>query len=201
MSKFCQFLKGERRNRRRGLAYLPGRCSKSLFLLTLFGVGACSWPELPSLPSLPELPSFSLATEGTDNRPSESCDAEILENARGLDWQEAKTFDVHIRKDRLVPSTLVMKAEKPNIVRIFNRDRKVQTFRAEEFFKHAVVAGIYYDGHQVAESCITAIRIGPRKWAELLIVPLRQGEFPIGEDSPAAYSTEPPRKTGKIIVR
>ena len=156
---------------------------------------------MPSLPKLPELPSFSFATEGTDNRPSASCDAENLETAKGLNWQDAKAFDLHIRKDRLVPSILVMKAGKPNIIRIFNRDRGVQAFRAEEFFKHAVIAGIYYDGHEVAESCITAIRIGPRKWAELLIVPLAAGEFPIGEDTPAAYSTEPARKTGKIIVR
>ena len=153
------------------------------------------------MPSLPKLPSFSFESEGTDRRPPETCDGEILERARGLEWHSAKTFDLHIRKGRLVPPTLVMMARTPNIVRVFNRDRGVRTFRAEEFFKNAVLAGIYYDGQEVAETCINAIRIGPKKWAELRIVPLVRGNYPVGDDTPAAYSTEPARKTGEIIVR
>lgn len=156
---------------------------------------------MPSLPSLPDLPSFSFDSEGTDKRPAGSCDGKILERAKGLDWQQAKTIDLNIRKERLFPSILVMTAQTPNIIRIFNRDRSVRTFRAAAFFKNSVLARVYYNGREVGENCINAIRIGPKKWVELHIVPLAAGEFTIGEDTPAAYSTEPARKTGKIIVR
>jgi len=178
-----------------------------LFLLSLFSLGACSWelPSLPSLPSLPKLPSFSFDSDGTDKRSGErsgeSCDAEIINRAKDLDWQQAKIIDLNIRKGNFAPSILVMTAGMPNIVRIFNRDEDVRAFRAEAFFKNTVLAVIFYDGREVPETCINAIRIGPKKWAELHLVPLTAGDFPIGDDTPAVYSREPARKSGKIIVR
>ncbi len=203
MGIFSFQLKGQHRDSVRGLAYLLRRCSNSLFLLTLFSLSACSWelPSLPSLPSLPKLPSFSFDSDGTDKRSSESCDDEIINRAKDLEWKQAKIIDLNIRKGNFAPSILVMTAGMPNIVRIFNRDEDVRAFRAEAFFKNTVLAVIFYDGREVPDTCINAIRIGPKKWAELHLVPLNAGDFPIGDDTPAAYSREPARKSGKIIVR
>jgi hypothetical protein len=121
-----------------------------------------------------------------------------------MDWVNAKRLDIAIRKAKFAPGTVVMIVNTPNVIRITNNDRDLRTFRAEEFFRASGVASIIYDGRPVPETCVDAIRIGPLKSAELLVVPLRKGEYPYGEST----SRDPPlipfateSETGQIIVR
>ena len=166
--------------------------------------GCSSWPSMPSLPKMPSLPSFSLQAEGPEERPAISCEASVRLNLQALDWPAAKQLEVQIRNAKFTPGTLIMKVNTPNVVRVVNGDKAVRVFRAEEFFRASAVTRIVYDGRVVADTCIDGIRVGPLKWAELQIVPLRQGDYRFGEDT----STEPPLtpfgtppQTGQIIVR
>jgi hypothetical protein len=177
---------------------------KAIAIMTAAGVAACSSFSWPKLPDMPKLPSFSFAAEGTEERPPISCQAATRLNLQALDWPNAKRLDVMIRRAKFAPGTLVMKLNTPNVIRITNGDRDVRTFRAEEFFRASSIARIVYDGRTVPETCIDAIRIGPLKSAELLIVPLRKGEYLYGEST----SRDPPltpfgdeSETGQIIVR
>lgn len=172
-----------------------------IVILSATGLGACSWPSLPELPSLP---SISFPKEKTDERPAISCDAATRLNLQALDWANAKRLDIHIRQARFRPGTLVMKANSPTVLRLFNGDREVRTFRAKEFFRASAVVRIVYDGRRMDETCISAIKIGPLKGAEIQIVPLRQGEFPFRIEQSLGLSLglfSKPAKPGNIIVR
>lgn len=168
-------------------------------------VAACSsWPSMPQMPSLPKMPSLSFKTEGPEERPAISCEAAARLNLRALDWPNAKQFEVQIRNERFTPGTLIMQVNTPNVVRVINGDRNVRAFRAEEFFRSSAVARIVYDGRIVPETCIDAIMMGPLKWAELHIVPLRQGDYRFGEDTSRSLPLTPfesSDRTGQIIVR
>lgn len=164
-------------------------------ILSAAGLGACSWPSLPSIP---------FPKEETDERPAISCDAATQLNLQALDWANAKRLDIHIRQARFLPGTLVMKVNFPTVLRLFNGDRKVWTFRAEEFFRASAVVRIDYDGRRMDETCIAAIKVGPLKGAQIQIVPLRQGEFPFRIQESLDLSLglfSKPAKPGKIIVR
>ena len=105
---------------------------------------------------------------------------------------------------RFLPGTLVMKANSPTVLRLFNGDREVRTFRAREFFRSSAVVRIVYDGRRMEETCISAIKIGPLKGAQIQFVPLRQGEFPFRIKESLDLSLglfSEPAKPGNIIVR
>lgn len=180
------------------------RLWKSVAVLSVAGMAACSSFTWPSMPKMPSLPSFSFADEGTEERPAISCAAAARLNLQALDWPNAKHLDVLIRKARFTPGTLVMTLNTPNVIRITNGDRDMRTFRAEEFFRASGIAGIVYDGRTVPETCIDAIRIGPLKSAELRVVPLRKGEYLYGESTSRDLPLTPftsESETGQIIVR
>ncbi len=115
-------------------------------VLSAAGLAACSMPSLPDWLSLPDLPSFSLASEGTEKQPEVSCDTAQRMNLKTLDWPGAKTVDVHILGNRFKPNVLVLRVKAANIIRIFNGDKNLRTFRAQEFFRSSAIAGILYDG-------------------------------------------------------
>ena len=97
-----------------------------------------------------------------------------------------------------------MKVNSPTVLRLFNGDRKVWTFRAKAFFRASAVVRIDYDGRRMDETCISAIKIGPLKGAEIQIVPLRRGEFPFRIKQSLDLSLglfSKPAKPGNIIVR
>ncbi|MFQ5765619.1 MAG: hypothetical protein ACE5GT_11875 [Rhodospirillales bacterium] len=169
------------------------------------GAAACSWPpKMPSLPEMPEIPSFTLFEDEDADRPVISCDAATRLNLQALDWDDAKRLDVHILNQRFTPRVMVMTRNTANVVRVFNDDDSTRTFRAKEFFRATAIARIVYDGRDVAENCIDAIRIGPRKWAALHVVPLRQGNFSYSEGpvDPAPWLPfATPSEGGRIIVR
>ena len=176
-------------------------------VLAVAGCSGVSLPDLPSLPSLPDLPSlpsFSFAGEGVEERPAISCDAVIRLNLQALDWPNAKRLFLHIRNSRFRPATLVIKLNTPNVINVLNGGGDAWTFRAPEFFRSAAVTRIIYDGREVPETCIKAIRIGPAKGAELHVVPLRKGEYPFGDLSSFGLPLNPfptPDEVGHIIVR
>jgi hypothetical protein len=169
-------------------------------------LAACEMPSLADLPSLPDFPSLpSFAGEGPETAVAVDCEAAVRLNMRAVDWKSAKRVDLYSRPSGVTPSTVVMTVNTPNILRLYNGTRNVWTFRAEEFFKQAAVVRIIYGGKDVSETCIKAIRVGPMKWAELRVVPLRQGEFYFRDE--ASFSLQslignevlaPP---GHIIVR
>jgi len=166
-----------------------------IVILSATGLAACSWPSLPSI---------SFPKEKTDERPAISCDAATRLNLQALDWANANRLDIHIRQARFRPETLVMKVNSPTVLRLFNGDREVRTFRAKEFFRASAVVRIDYDGRRMDETCIDAIRIGPLKGAEIQIVPLRQGEFPFRIQQSLDLSLglfSKAAKPGNIIVR
>ena len=175
-----------------------------IVILSAAGLGACSWPSLPELPSLPSLPSITFPKEETDLRPAISCDAATRLNLQALDWANAKRLDIHIRQARFLPGTLVMKANYPAVLRLFNGDKTAWTFRAKEFFRSSAVVRIDYDGRRMDETCIDAIKVGPLKGAQIQIVPLRQGEFPFRIEESLDLSLglfSEPAKPGNFIVR
>ena len=92
------------------------------------GLAACS------LPSLPSLPSFSFDGEGVEKQSEISCETAGRMNLKALDWPGVKTVDVHILNKRFIPATLVLKMRAPNIIRVFNGDKALRTFLAQEFF-------------------------------------------------------------------
>jgi len=182
-----------------------------LAVVAAAGVAACSWPQWATewtpewaKVSLPEMPSMSVLGDEPDRGPVISCDAATRLNLRAMDWDGAKRLDVHIRNELFTPATMVMAMNTPNVVTVFNDDTDTRTFGAKEFFRTAAIARIVYDGREVAENCIEGIRIGPAKWAELHLVPLRQGEFTYGEGS-GGPPPRPPFATrgeiGRITVR
>ena len=169
-------------------------------------LAACEVPSLPdwaSLPDLPTLPSFS--GEGPETVKDVDCEAATRLNLQALDWKGAKRLDIYSRKSGISPMNVVMTANTPNILRLYNGTRNIWTFRAEKFFKQAAVVQIVYGGKDVSETCIDAIRIGPLKWAEVRVVPLRQGEFYFRDDTPfgltSVFSDEDEPSPGHIIVR
>ncbi len=179
---------------------------QTLAILSVAGLTACELPELPSwaeLPSWPDLPSFSFGGEGPEESSSNECVAGSEKNYRALDWAGAKHTDIYNRKGKLVPSTVVLKSGTPNIIRLYNAGRGAWSFRAEEFFRAAAVVSVLYGGQTIFEPCLEAIKIGALKWAEIKIVPLRQGEFSFSGGGEVAFtlSFSTPSETGKIIVR
>ncbi len=166
-----------------------------IVILSAAGLAACSWPPLPSIP---------FTKERTDERPAISCDAATRLNLQALDWANAKRLDIHIRQARFRPGTLVMKVNSPTVLRLFNGDMKARTFGAKEFFRASAVVRIDYDGRRMDETCISAIKVGPLKGAEIQIVPLRQGEFSFRIQESLDLSLglfSKPAKPGHIIVR
>ncbi|MBT7942245.1 MAG: hypothetical protein HN719_02700, partial [Alphaproteobacteria bacterium] len=153
--------------------------------------------------SLPSLPSFS--GEGPETADDVDCETASRLNLQALNWKDAKRLDLYSRAKGVSPSTIVMTVNTPNILRLYNGTRNVWNFRAEEFFKKAAVVKIIYGGKDVSETCIEAIRIGPLKWAEVRVVPLRQGEFYFRDDNSVGLSSiiagDDPPSPGHIIVR
>ncbi|MBL6947834.1 MAG: hypothetical protein ISR51_04085 [Rhodospirillales bacterium] len=169
------------------------------------GLSACEMPKLPNL-SFPDLPSMSsLFGEGPEALDEGDCETTPLRSLQVLNWQTAKRLDIYSRKTGISPKTMVMTANTANILRLYNATRNVWTFHAEEFFKHAAVVKIFYGGKDVTESCIEAVRIGPLKWAEIRVVPLKQGEFYFRDEKSFAlgkiFSGDDARAPGHIIVR
>jgi hypothetical protein len=167
---------------------------------------ACEMPSMPdflSLPDFPSLPSFS--SEGPATADDVDCGTATRLDLAALDWDGAKRVDMYARASGVSPATLVMTVNTPNIIRLYNATRDVWTFRAEEFFKQAAIVRIIYGGKDVSETCIEAIRIGPLKWAEVRVVPLRQGEFYFRDEAPSRlmslFGDEDPAPPGHIIVR
>ncbi len=155
------------------------------------------------MPDLPSLPSFS--GEGPENARDVDCETATRLNLQALDWKAAKRLDIYARKSGITPKNVVMTANTPNILRLYNGTPDTWTFRAEAFFKQAAVVKIIYGGKDVSKTCIDAIRVGPLKWAEVRIVPLRQGEFNLHEDESlgltSMFSGEGEPSPGHIIVR
>ncbi len=177
---------------------------RTLILLLGLTLAACEMPNLPSLPSLPSLPDFSFGFEGAEASETASCDPETQATVKGLDWAAAKHLDIYLRNGKPSPGTVVLKVNTANVLRLFNGSKGAWSFRAEEFFRAAVIVKIVYGGKRVTETCIDAINIGALKWAELYIVPLRQGEFLFGEKSSSGWTLNPfatKTETGQIIVR
>ena len=153
-------------------------------LVPIIGLFACEGSSLPdwvSWPDLPSLPSFS--AEGPEAADDVDCEAASRLNLQALDWKGAKRLDIYSRKSGITPKNVVMTANTPNILRLYNGTRNDWTFRAEKFFKQAAIVKIIYGGKDVTETCIDAVRIGPLKWAEVRVVPLRQGEFYFRDDT------------------
>jgi hypothetical protein len=153
---------------------------------------------------MPSLPSISLKSEGPQERPAISCETTARLNLQALDWPNAKQIEVQIRNAKFTPTTLILQVNTPNVVRVVNSDKRERTFRAEQFFRSAAVTRIVYDGQPLGETCIDAITVGPLKSAELQVVPLRQGDYPFGEDTSTGLPLTPfetPTKIGQIIVR
>ena len=180
---------------------------RTLVLLSVFALAACEMPKMPNLPSLPSLPSLSdffFGGEGAEVSDAASCDIATRLDVKGLDWAGAKHLDIYLRKRKLSPSVVVLKANTPNVIRLFNSSKGVWSFRAEKFFRSSAIVKIVYGGKSILETCIDAIKIGSLKWAELYIVPLRQGEFFFGEKASSDWNLNPfatKGETGQIIVR
>lgn len=152
---------------------------------------------------VPDLPSFSFGGEGVEESASNDCAAGSEINYRALDWAGAKHTDIYNRKGKLFPSTVVLKANTANIIRLYNANKGAWSFRAEEFFRAAAVVSVLYGGQTDYGPCLEAVKIGPLKWAEIKIVPLRQGEFPFSGGGKVTFALpfSTPNETGKIIVR
>ena len=146
-----------------------------------------------------------MSGEGPETARDVDCEAARNLNLKALDWKRAKRLDIYSRKTGVTPRNVVMTANTPNILRLYNGTSNTWTFRAEEFFKQAAVVKIIYGGKDVSETCIDAIRVGPLKWAEVRVVPLRQGEVYFHKDSsfglPSMFSGEDEPSPGHIIVR
>ena len=172
-------------------------------LVAAISLSACEMPDWVSVPDLPSLPSF--AGEGPEAADDVDCEAATRLNLQALDWKGAKRLDIYSRKSGITPKKVVMTANTPNVLRLYNGTRKTWTFRAEKFFKQAAIVKIISGGKDVSQSCIDAIRIGPLKWAEVRIVPLRQGEFYFRDDVPlglpSLFTGEDEVPPGYIIVR
>ena len=159
---------------------------------------------MPSLPSLPSFPSLTSDKEEPGSLPAVDCEAASRMDLKSLDWPGAKFIEIRIRNERFTPGILVLERNTPTVIRVFNGDKAVRTFNAKEFFRAAVIFEILYDGRNVPETCIDAIRIGAGKWVEIKIVPLRQGDYFYGEKDSSTRSVTPfytRSKTGQIIVR
>ncbi len=170
-------------------------------ILSVAGLAACSWPSLPSMPSFPSLTSDK---EEPVSQPAVDCQAASRLNLKSLDWPGAKFIEIRIRNERFTPGILVLERNTPTVLRVFNGDKAVRTFNAKEFFRAAVIFEIHYDGRNVPETCIDAVRVGAGKWVEIKIVPLRQGDYFYGEKDSSTRSVTPyytRSKTGQIIVR
>jgi len=173
-------------------------------LFFIFGLAACEMPKLPSLPDLPDLSALSFGGEGTEISGAASCDPGTRVDLKALDWATAKHLDIYLRNGKPRPGTLVLTANTPNVLRLFNSGKGVWSFRAEEFFRSSAIVKIVYGGKRITENCIDAIKIGSLKWAELHIVPLRQGEFFFGEKASSDWTLSPfaaKSEAGQIIVR
>ncbi len=177
---------------------------RTLVLLLGLWLAACEMPKLPEMPSLPGLADFSFGFEGTEASETASCEPANRPGVKGLDWAAAKHLDIYLRKGKISPGVLVLKVNTANVLRLFNGSKGVWSFRAEEFFRAAAIVKIVYAGKRISETCIDAIKIGSLKWAELYIVPLRQGEFFFGEKAASGWNLNPfaaKSETGQIIVR
>lgn len=175
-------------------------------ILSILFIASCSWPKmpempsLPSLPSLPDLPSLGLQNEGPEKRADVDCEETKRLKLEDLDWTQAKTVDLRLHDNRFTPSTMVMERNYATIFRIYNAEEGSKSFFARQFFRASAIAGINYFGRALLQTCIDAIRIGPKKWAEIRLVPLRQGDYFFGkEDSILPFSDD--KKGGKIVVR
>ncbi|NQV84461.1 MAG: hypothetical protein HQ494_11640 [Rhodospirillales bacterium] len=185
---------------------IPPVLFRVLILVAMVSLAACEKWSLPKLPSLPGFPSLaSISGEGPETADDVDCEAATRLNLQAMDWKDAKRIDIYSRKNGLTPSSVVMTVNTPNILRLYNGTREVLNFRAQEFFQQAAVFKIIYGGKDVSETCIEAIRIGPLKWAEIRVVPLRQGEFSFRDDNSYGLSSliagNDPPSPGHIIVR
>ncbi|HJO73607.1 MAG TPA: hypothetical protein QGH84_00115 [Rhodospirillales bacterium] len=171
----------------------------AIIILSIIGLSAC---EMPELPSWAKLPSFSFGGEGAEEASSDDCKAGEAGKYRSMNWAGAKHIDIYNRQSKLTPSTVVLKANTANIIRLFNGTKGSWSFRADDFFRATAVVSVLYGENTVSAPCLEGIKIGSRKWAELRLVPLRQGEYFFGSEEPTIelpFST--PAETGKFIVR
>jgi len=169
-----------------------------ILTLSLFGLSAC---DMPQLPSWAELPSFSFG-EGAEEVSGDDCTPGAAKTYRGLNWAAAKHTDIYNRKDKLSPSTVVLTAHTGNIIRLYNATKGTWRFRADEFFRSAAVVSVLYGNRTMLSPYLEGVSIGSRKWTEIRLVPLKQGEYSFGSEAPTIelpFSTPP--ETGKIIVR
>ncbi len=176
----------------------------ALVLILSLGLAACEMPKLPSLPSLPSLADLSFGGEGVEASEAASCGNATRAKVKGLDWAAAKRHDIYLRNGKPSPGVVVLKVNTANVLRLFNGAKGVWSFRAEEFFRSAVIVKIVYGGKRITINCIDAIKIGSLKWAELHIVPLSQGEFFFGEKASPGWTLNPfaeKSESGQFIVR
>ncbi len=150
---------------------------------------------------VPDLPSFSFGGEGAEESDANDCAAGAEKKYRAWDWADAKHTDIYNRNGKLNPSTVVLKANTANVIRLYNANKGAWSFGAEEFFRAAAVVSVLYGGRTIFEPCLKSIKIGALKWAEIKVVPLRQGEFSFAADTAYDLSFTSSTETGKIIVR
>ena len=171
----------------------------AIVILSILGLSAC---EMPQLPSWAKLPSFSFGGEGVEKSSSDDCVPGSAEKYRTLNWAGAKQTDIYNRKAKLIPSTVVLTANTANIIRLYNGSKGTWGFRADEFFRATAVISILSGKKLVSAPCLAGVKIGSLKWAELRLVPLRQGEYFFGsEKATFALPFSTPIETGKFIVR
>lgn len=130
-------------------------------------------PAIPSLKDLGSLPSFANINPFDEQRCAKVDDKDI----KKVNWTRAPEVNMRVRGDEFEPMIVQMKQGWPYVFRIRNRDDKVHVFTSRDFFTHMAVIRITVDGKRQDETCVTRVKIPPKKTVEMRLVAAIDGRF------------------------
>ena len=156
-------------------------------LLAVLTLGACSslpnltqmMSSVPSLPGLDALPNFKIWERWSGER---KCAVVAEDDIRQINWTRVPEVNMRVYNGEFEPMIVQLKQGWPYICRLRNRDDRMRTFAADEFFAHMAVIRITVDGKRQDETCVRKVKVPPGKTATLRLVAAKDGRFEF-EDS------------------
>ena len=115
--------------------------------------------------------------EGVSRYYSVPCMVKGAKQASTAKWDQAETIDITIQDGEFNPRSIYLKVGDPAILRFANKDGVDRFFSDNGFLRTSAVAQVSIGGFDHTKPCVNGLRIGPRKTAEVRLVPLNAGRY------------------------
>ena len=113
---------------------------------------------------------------GLDNIAKRYC-AEENSLAQKVDWDNAGVVEEGIKNNLYEHGLITLWQNKPQIIKITNKDGVPRSFRAPEFLRDAALFQIIFNNEAHKEVCLNAVTLAPKSSAELHLIPLKKGTY------------------------